>query len=120
MNSTATFSLNIVDPVPAARSLINRLQDQQEYSAAPDMKHTTRLPKHLAASFGGSDEDWYVHVNKLELDVFQKHAFNGMQCYFAIKGSLKGEAGEMMYALETHYMMYVHAMDRLATIVQQF
>ena len=101
MNSTATFSLTIVDPVPAAKSLINRLQDNQEYSAAPDMKHTTRLPKHLTASFGGSDEDWYVHVNKLEIDVFQKHAFNGMQCYFAIKGSLKGEASEMMYSLET-------------------
>ena len=101
IDATATFSSTIVDPVPAAQSLINRLQDYQEFSSVPDMKHTTKLPKHLAGSFGGSEDDWYVHVNKLELDVFQKHAFNGMQCYFALKGSLKGETGEMMYDLET-------------------
>ena len=90
-----------MDPVPAAQSLINRLQDDQEFSAVPDIKHTSRLPKHLTNSFGDADEDWYVHVKKLELDVFQKHAFNGMQCYFALKGSLKGEANETIYNLET-------------------
>ena len=43
------------------------------------MKPVDTLPKHLANSFGGTkDDDWYTHVNKLELDVFQKHAFNPM------------------------------------------
>ena len=100
IDSTATFSSTIVDPVPAP-SLINRLMDSETLSAVPDMKHVDRLPKHLLESFGDSNDDWYVHINKLELDVFQKHAFNGMQCYFALKGTLKGRANTTMYNLET-------------------
>ena len=68
-----------VDPVPTS-SLINRLRDDTKLSTAPDMKHVNQLPDKLSASFEGKADDWFVHVNKLELDVFQKHAFNAMQC----------------------------------------
>ena len=65
------------------------------------MKPVDHLPKNLANSFGGEQlEDWYTHMNKLELDVFQKHAFNPMQCYFALKASLQGKAEDKLYQIE--------------------
>ena len=90
----------VVDPVPAL-SFINRLQESQRLTTVPTMKEVDRLPASLKSSFGDKSDDWYAHINKLELDVFQKHAFNSMQCYFAIKGSLKGAAQRALYNLES-------------------
>ena len=90
----------IVDPVPVV-SFINRLHESQRLSTVPTMKEVDRLPASLQSSFGNKQDDWYAHLNKMELDVFQKHAFNSMQCYFAIKASLKGSAQRALYNLES-------------------
>ena len=65
------------------------------------MKHVDKLPIDMAESFAGKGDDWYMHINHLVLDVFQKHAFNAMQCYFAIKESLIGKAKTSIYHIET-------------------
>ena len=89
-----------VDPVPAP-SLVLRLEEEESPAKVPDMKPVDKLPKELVGAFGGKSENWYKHMDSLELDVFQKHAFNAMQCYFAIKASVKGQAKSLIYALET-------------------
>ena len=58
----------------------------------PYMKTVDSLPSHLKRSYHGDEDDWYKHVDLLELDLFQKHAYHPMQCYFAMKASLAGEA----------------------------
>ena len=90
----------IVDPVPVI-SYINRLHESHMLTTVPTMKEVNRLPASLQSSFGDKQGDWYAHINKLELDAFQKHAFNSMQCYFAIKASLKGAAQRALYNLES-------------------
>ena len=88
-----------MDPTPV-ESLITRLNapvinDEEQ----PRMKVTDNLPDDLV--YKGPKDDWFDHVDNLELDVFQKHGCNAMQAYFAIKASLKGEAQEELKHLET-------------------
>ena len=89
-----------MDPVPVI-SYINRLHESVRLTTVPTMKEVDRLPTELKSSFGNKQDDWYAHINRLELDVFQKHAFNSMQCYFAIKASLRDSAQKALYNLES-------------------
>ena len=61
------FSGQIVDPVPVI-SYINRLHESGRLTTVPTMKEVDRLPTELKSSFGNKQDDWYAHINKLELD----------------------------------------------------
>ena len=101
-NYSSDNSKNL-DPTPAT-SLVVRLNSQQEpLTEAPYMKTVDEMPSHLKRSFEDDSNDWYKHVNLLELDLFQKHAYHPMQCYFALKASLAEEAKEELYSLEANH-----------------
>ena len=96
------FSGHIVDPVPVI-SFINRPHESQRLTTVPTMKEVDRLSTNLRSSFGDKhkQDDWYDHINKLTLDVFQKYVFNSMKCYFTIKSSLKDTAQRALYNLKS-------------------
>ena len=88
-----------MDPTPV-QSLITRLNTQlQDDTNQPRMKLTDNLPEKL--KYSGSKDDWFEHMDNLELDVFQKHGCNAMQAYFDIKASLTKDAEEELRHLET-------------------
>lgn len=88
-----------MDPTPV-QSLITRLNTPIPVEEeSPRMKVADNLPADL--TYSGSSDDWFDHMDNLELDVFQKHGCNAMQAYFAIKATLTKEAQEELKHLET-------------------
>ena len=65
---------NIMDPTPV-QSLITRLNTPIPVEEeSPRMKVADNLPADL--TYSGSSDDWFDHMDNLELDVFQKHGCN--------------------------------------------
>ena len=63
------YSTEAVDPQPVS-SLVTRLQNEVDLKQLPEMKMCNNLPSHLDKAFGGKQDDWYQHMEQLELDVF--------------------------------------------------
>ena len=96
---------NILDPTPTT-SFMARLNSVQEpLTEAPHVKSVDGMPSNLRASFRGEEDDWYKHVDVLELDLFQKYAYHPMQCYFAFKNSLAADAKDALCDLETNLVI---------------
>jgi len=68
-----------VDPIPS-NSLVIRLNAAEPIYTSRKMNTVENLTKSFPHTFSGqAGDDWYNHINKLELEVFQQYGFHPHQ-----------------------------------------